>query len=222
MTDPRDDLRAPTFPIIFAAPSGAGKTTIARELGRRRDDVEFSISTTTRAPRASERDGVDYHFVAEAEFRRMIDTGHLLEWAEVHGNFYGTPRRNLEQARSRHHFLLLDIDVQGSRLIKRAVPESVSVFVLPPDGAELARRLTGRGSEEAEIRRRRLLGARAELAAAPEFDYVLVNDDVGRAVDLVDAILKAESTRSERMPALGDFVAGLIEGVDSILAAGKP
>jgi guanylate kinase len=209
--------RFTTFPVIFAAPSGAGKTSIARELGARRDDVEFSISCTTRTPRPGERDGADYHFRSEEAFREMITAGDLLEWAEVHGNLYGTPRANLEQARERRHFLLLDIDVQGSRQIKREVPEAVSIFVLPPSATELSRRLIGRGSEDPEVRHRRLLAARGELASAAEFDYVVVNDDLARAVGTVETIIAAEATRTARLAGLPGFVDGLILEIDRIL-----
>jgi guanylate kinase len=212
-------LPAETFPLIFAAPSGAGKTTIAHEIGARRNDIEFSISVTTRSPRAQERDGVDYHFLSEAEFHSLIETGALLEWAEVHGRLYGTPRANLEEARSRRHFLLLDIDVQGSRQVKRAVPDAVSIFVLPPSGAELTRRLVRRASEDAEVRSRRLLTARSEIAAASEFDYVIVNDDLEKAVAQVEAILAAESARVERLTALPEFAAALAREIDVILEA---
>ena len=210
-------LHARTFPVIFAAPSGAGKTTIARGLAARRPDVEFSVSATTRAPRPGEADGVDYHFRTDAEFRRMIDAGELLEWAEVHGFLYGTPRSNLEEARGRSHYLLLDIDVQGSRQVKRAVPEAISIFVLPPTGPELARRLIGRGSEDAAKQRKRLLAARAELGAAAEFDFAIINDDLPRAVETVDRILSSEAARVGRLHDLDAHVQALIRGVDSVL-----
>jgi guanylate kinase len=206
-----------TFPVIFAAPSGAGKTTIARELISRRDDVEFSISATTRPPRAKEREGVDYFFRSSDEFRQMITRGELLEWAEVHGHLYGTPRDNLVQARDRHHFLLLDIDVQGSRQVKEAVPEAISIFVLPPGGGELARRLVGRGSEDEGVRRRRLRAAREELSAAAEFDFLIVNEDLARAVGAVEEILDSESLRSARCVDLARHVDGLIAEVDEVL-----
>lgn len=217
MTDIAGGLMPRTFPIIFAAPSGAGKTTIAGELGRRRTDIDFSISATTRPPRPSERDGVDYHFRSEATFRSMISAGELLEWAEVHGQLYGTPRANLELARSRRHFLLLDIDVQGSREIRRLVPDAVSIFVLPPDGTELASRLVSRASEDRDRQRRRLRAARDELMAAAEFDYIVVNDDVNRAVATIEGILSAESHRVARLPDLAGHVAQLIGEVDAVL-----
>jgi guanylate kinase len=217
MSGSRPPLLARTFPVIFAAPSGSGKTTITRVLRGRREDVEFSISATTRPARPTERPGVDYHFRTEPEFRRMIAAGDLLEWAEVHGHLYGTPRVNLEQAGARRHLLLLDIDVQGSRQIKRQVPDAVSIFVLPPTGQELARRLVGRGSEDPQIRRRRLLAARRELAAASEFDYVVVNDDLHASVDAVETIIAAEMLRTSRLATLDEEVSVLIRDVDRIL-----
>jgi len=125
-----EGLAGRTFPLVMAAPSGAGKTTIARALRERRKDVVFSVSATTRPPRPGERDGVDYHFVDHAGFRRMIDGGELIEWAEVHGNLYGTPLRNVADAVARREYLLLDIDVQGARQIRGKLPEAVFVFVL--------------------------------------------------------------------------------------------
>jgi guanylate kinase len=206
-----------TFPVIFAAPSGAGKTTIARALRTRRDDVTFSISATTRAPRPGERDGVDYFFHSEEEFQQMVGRGELLEWARVHGNLYGTPRSNLEEAVERGHFLILDIDVQGSRQVRAAVPDAVSIFVLPPSGGELARRLAGRGSEAREIRERRLRGAREEIRAVSEFDYVIVNEQVERSVEAVERILESESRRVARVPDLNAVVERLWSEVDRYL-----
>lgn len=209
MSGPVTTLASRTFPVIFAAPSGAGKTTIAQRLMERRGDLVFSVSMTTRAPRSYERDGVHYHFVSEAEFRRQAEAGELLEWAEVHGHLYGTPRRNLEQAVARGQYLILDIDIQGARQVRDTVPEAVSIFVLPPSGAELARRLVARGSEDAVVQRRRLTNALAELRAALEFDYVIVNDSLDLAVAQVDAILRAEAARTRRLPELADAIAGL-------------
>ena len=206
------------FPLIFAAPSGAGKTSIAQALRERRDDVMFSVSTTTRGPRVYEQEGVHYFFRSEEQFRRLIAEGQLLEWAEVHGQLYGTPRWNLDAARAARKHLILDIDVQGSRLVRHAVPEAISIFVLPPSGEELLRRLVGRASEAPEARSRRLKAARHEIAAAPEFDYVIVNEDLESSVDAVEAILTAESSRTRRLASLAGLVDRLCEEVDRHLA----
>jgi guanylate kinase len=179
-----------TFPLVLSAPSGAGKTTIARRLRERRGDVVFSISATTRDPRAGEVDGVDYHFVPEDAFRRMIDAGELIEWAQVHGSYYGTPLDNVRRARERGEYLALDIDVQGARQIRVAVPEAVHVFILPPSGQALVERLVGRGSEDDAKVQHRLRNALAEIATAREFDHVVVNDDLDAAVEDVNAVLE--------------------------------
>ena len=178
-----------TFPLVLSAPSGAGKTTIANRLRQRRDDVAFSVSATTRSPREGERDGVHYHFVSADEFRRMIAADELIEWAEVHGNFYGTLLREVDGARARGEFLLLDIDVQGAGQIRAKVPDAALVFILPPSGEVLVQRLVGRGSEPAEVVARRLRNARDEIREAPRFDYVVVNDDLDAAVGDVEAIM---------------------------------
>jgi guanylate kinase len=196
----RGILRARTFPLVLSAPSGAGKTTIARRLRGRRGDVVFSVSATTRPPRDYEVDGRDYHFVSADAFRAMIEGGELLEWAEVHGNYYGTPRRNLDEAVERGEFLLLDIDVQGARQIRTQAPDAVHVFVLPPSGTVLVDRLLGRGSESDTTRARRLRNAGAEVREAAEFDYVVVNDDLEATVDAIEGILTAEAHRVRRIP----------------------
>lgn len=220
MTHPPERLSGEAFPVIFAAPSGAGKTSIARALRDQRSDVEFSVSATTRPPRPGERDGVDYHFRSETEFRRMIEQGELLEWAMVHGNLYGTPRQNLERAAARNHYLILDIDVQGSRLVRDQVPEAISIFVLPPSGGELARRLIGRGSEPVGVQRRRLHAVREELRAVTEFDYVIVNEHLEDAVREVSGMLAVEGRRTARIPRLPDFVDRLVAEVDEVLERG--
>jgi guanylate kinase len=214
-----DGLAGRTFPLVLAAPSGAGKTTIARALRERRKDVVFSVSATTRPPRPGERDGVDYHFVDHAGFRRMIDAGELIEWAEVHGNLYGTPLRNVDDAVARREYLLLDIDVQGARQLRRKVGEAVFVFVLPPSGRTLAERLAGRGSEDIEVRRRRLANARDEIRDAVHFDFAIVNDDLEHAVDEVERILLAETRRVSRIPALREEIARMCGDIEGYLGA---
>jgi guanylate kinase len=206
-----------TFPVVLAAPSGAGKTTIARRLRERRGDVVFSVSATTRAPRPGERDGVDYHFVAEPEFRRMIAAGELIEWAEVHGCLYGTPLSNVRRAQEQGEFLILDIDVQGAAQIREHVPEAVHVFILPPSGDELCQRLSSRGSEDDEARRRRLSNARDEIHRAGTFDYLVVNDHLEQAVDAIEGVLMAEAHRVTRMVALEQDLARMCAEIDGWL-----
>ncbi len=195
-------LRARSFPVILAGPSGAGKTTIRDRLLNDPDRSGvwvFSVSMTTRAPRSGERDGEDYHFVSREFFEERIEAGEMLEFAEVHGELYGTPRSNLDSARRRPAHLLLDIDVQGARQVRRSVPDVVSVFILPPSGRQIVERLRARASETTEQLRDRLRGARAELEALSEFDYVVVNEDRTEATDAVIAILEAEERALRRL-----------------------
>ncbi len=185
--------------MVIAAPSGTGKTSLAHALVDRNDDIVFSVSATTRPPRPHETDGVDYEFVDDAEFRRMTAAGELVEWAEVHGHYYGTPARGVAAAVERGQAVVLDIDVQGARQMRTRFPEAVLIFILPPTGAELVRRLRGRGSEGDAERNRRLRNARAELHAAEEFDYIVVNDELERAVGALEAIVRAERLRYGRL-----------------------
>jgi guanylate kinase len=207
------------FPLVLAAPSGAGKTTLARALVERNRDAVFSISATTRRPRRDERDGHDYFFVDNAEFDRMARDGELLEWAIVHDERYGTPRFGVRNALDRGETVVLDIDFQGARQVRAAFEDAVLVYVLPPSSEELIRRLLKRASEDAAGRRRRLLTAREELAAVEEFDYVVVNDDLERAVLTLEAILRAEACRPGRSIDLEDRLARLRAGLDTLIHA---
>lgn len=197
-------MRSRPFPMVIAAPSGAGKTSIARALVERHGDVVFSVSATTRPPRGYERDGVDYYFVDDAGFDRLIADGELIEWAVVHGRRYGTLRRAVSRALERGQTVVLDIDVQGARQIREAFPEAVLVFIVPPSAEELGRRLVFRGSEAAAERQRRLENARRELTAAGEFDYVVVNDDLETAVSALESILAGERCRTARIEDLAE------------------
>lgn len=210
-------LTRPAFPVVLAAPSGAGKTTLARMLVERNDDVVFSISATTRPARPREHDGTDYHFVDDATFDRMIETDELAEWAVVHGRRYGTPRREVTGPVEQGRTVVLDIDVQGARQVRRMFPDALLIFVLPPSAGELARRLSGRGSEDPAERRRRLVNAQRELEAVPEFDFVVVNDDVERACHHLESILRAEWARVRRLRDLQGHARRLIEELEGLI-----
>ena len=185
------------FALVIAAPSGAGKTSLAHALVERHpEEIEFSVSATTRPKRLYEEASRHYHFVSEAEFDEMAAAGELLEHATVHNRKYGTPRRQVEDRINKGRVVVLDIDVQGARQVRAAMPDAVHVFVLPPSAEELRRRLTGRDTEGPEERQLRLVTARQELRAAREFDYIVVNDDFDRAVAALEAIIQAERTRN--------------------------
>jgi guanylate kinase len=176
---------------VLAAPSGTGKTTLARRLVED-EDYAFSVSATTRRPRAHERDGVDYHFVDRSRFEAMVAAGEFAEWAEVHGRLYGTPRAELEEAAAKGVHVVLDIDVQGARQLSHVAPDTKLIFVLPPDVDTLVSRLTGRGTEKPAEVARRLRTALEELQAVGVFDYVVVNDDLERCLDEIRAIARSE------------------------------
>lgn len=202
------------FALVIAAPSGAGKTSLAHALVDRHPEIVFSVSATTRPRRGYEREGVHYRFVDDAAFDRMIETGELLEWAAVHDWRYGTARHSVEEALARGEYVVLDIDYQGARQVRRAFPDAVLVFVLPPSGTELRRRLSERASEEPDQQLRRARTARIELSAVAEFDYVLVNDDFERAQAALEAIIAAERHRPDRSIDLGERIAELRTSLD--------
>lgn len=202
MLSTQDDF----LPLIVTSPSGAGKTTLVRRLLQRNPDLVQSVSTTTRAPRSGEQDGRDYHFVARERFDEVIARGGFAEWAEVHGQRYGTSLERIAEARGRYRGMVFVIDQQGARQLKAKVPEAVGVFVLPPSFAMLEERLRGRGTDSEESIARRLRDARVELTHYGLFDYVLLNDDVDRAADELHAIVAAERARRWRRASLVEAV----------------
>jgi guanylate kinase len=184
--------RPVAFPIVVAAPSGTGKTTVCREVVARDGRIVFSVSHTTRPRRPAEVDGVDYHFVSRAEFDRLIREGAFLEWAEYNGNHYGTSFASLDPPLAAGRDVLLEIEVQGARLVRARRPDARFIFLLPPSFDALRQRLSGRGTDAPEEVERRLRVARQELSAVRDFDYAVTNDGLGECVADVLAILAAE------------------------------
>jgi guanylate kinase len=192
---PSTDVTEGTL-FIVAAPSGAGKSTLVNALLEREPDISLSISHTTRPPRPGEQYGRHYYFVERAEFEREVAEGIFLEHAEVHGNFYGTSRTTVQDLLRQGRDVLLEIDWQGAAQIRKAKPDCVSVFILPPSRAELERRLRGRGSDSEDVIERRLRNSRGEIAHAHEFDYIIVNDRFEDALQTLQAIVRAVRQRS--------------------------
>jgi guanylate kinase len=185
--------------FILSAPSGAGKTTLSRQILERTPDLRLSISYTTRAPRSGELDGQDYHFIDEARFVALRAAGAFAEWAQVHDFLYGTARAPLDAALASGQDYLLDIDVQGARQINANYPEAISIFVLPPSWAELEKRLRSRGTDCEEVILRRLQRARDETQALGSYDYLILNDRLEHASALLQAIIQTERTRISRL-----------------------
>ena len=194
--------------IILSSPSGAGKSTLARRLRDWDPGLQFSVSATTRAPRAGEVDGTDYHFVSEAEFKRMVSDGRMLEHAHVFGNFYGSPAGPVEQAIEAGQDVLFDIDWQGAQQISKSVLRSnvLSIFLLPPSITELHRRLVSRGQDDAETIARRMNKSWDEISHWDGYEYVLVNDDLDRTEARLRTIVEAARLRAAQQPALLDHV----------------
>ena len=188
--------------FVVSAPSGAGKTSLCRELIDRFADLRQSISFTTRQSRAGEEDGVDYNFVDDAQFRQMVDDDRLAEWAEVHGNCYGTSLETLETAAEQGIDMLLDIDYQGAAQLKKNYQHGVFVFILPPSFAELEKRLRGRGTDTDEVISQRLKNAEKEISDTGWYDYLVVNDDFQTAFEELSSIVTAERCRSQRNEAI--------------------
>ncbi|HTR44236.1 MAG TPA: guanylate kinase [Thermodesulfovibrionales bacterium] len=185
--------------FIVSAPSGAGKTTLCRKLTEVLPGIGYSISHTTRRPRAGEENGRDYIFVDEAEFRRMIGDKEFLEWATVHGNLYGTSQRMLREMQGQGTDVILDIDVQGARQLREASPEGVSIFILPPSLEVLRSRLEKRGSNSAEDMERRMRTAVEEIREYKKYDYVIVNDLFEKALDELRAVVLAERVKTDKI-----------------------
>ncbi|WP_051090860.1 guanylate kinase [Smaragdicoccus niigatensis] len=192
--------------VVLVGPSAVGKSTVVRRLKEQLPELVFSVSATTRAPRPGEVEGRDYYFVTDAEFDRMIDTGDMLEWATIHGlQRSGTPAAPVRAALEAGHPVLVEVDLQGARLVRAAMPEAISVFIAPPSWDELVARLRGRGTESPEAVARRLETARTELAAQDEFDVVLVNDAVQRVCDeLVSLMVGAYSDPTQTSANTGE------------------
>lgn len=199
--------------FVLSSPSGAGKTTLSRSLMDGDHDIALSISATTRQRRPSEADGVHYHFVSEREFKRMRDDDELLEWAEVHGHLYGTPREPVEAALSIGRDVMFDIDWQGTQQMREKMTNDlVSIFILPPNGAELHRRLRRRAEDADEVIMQRLNTALEEIRHWVEYDHVLVNRDLDASLDALRAILFSERTKRRRQVAALDTFAETLIG----------
>jgi guanylate kinase len=213
--------------FIISAPSGSGKSTLVNQLRSLVDNLEFSVSYTTRAPRGSEEEGREYHFTTREEFERMVQAGEFLEYAEVFGNYYGTARRSLTEARAHGKDLLLDIDVQGAAQVRDRVPEAVSIFVMPPTPDILATRLRNRsraeGSVHEDVIQRRLDEAKQEIENYREYSYILVNDILARAEEDLSAIVTSERIRRDgKTPASDtDRLVKLAEGCRQENASGR-
>lgn len=188
--------------VLISGPSGTGKGTVCDLLRKKQPELFYSISATTRQPRPGEQDGVNYYFYDKARFQQMIEAGELLEWAEVYGNYYGTPKQKVLDRLEAGEDILLEIDTQGALNVMKAMPEGLYIFLLPPSLEELAARLKGRGTETEESLQRRLGAAVDEIRIAHSYRYVVVNDTVEKAADTIANIIKAEHSRTDLNEAL--------------------
>lgn len=203
-----------SFPVILSSPSGGGKTTIAYELLQRRSDIGYSISCTTRPPRPGEIDGTAYFFLTPEEFLAARERGEFAESADVHGHFYGTLRREVDLVLRSGRNVVMDIDVQGARQFVGSYPDSVLIFILPPDGQILLQRLEARGTEDPKSMSRRLKSAIQELRAIGLYHYVVVNADLDTAVATVSGIIDAEGVKRARIPGLEVRIDGIVEDLE--------
>lgn len=210
--DAGSQIRRRGLMLVLSSPSGAGKSTIARNLLESDNQFELSVSVTTRPRRGSEIDGRHYHFRTRREFEILRDNDELLEWAEVHGNYYATPRGPAERAMAEGRDMLFDIDWQGAQQLREKMRgDIVSIFILPPSMAELKERLKRRAEDQEAVIETRLKNARDEIEHWTEYDFVVVNDDLDRAFTEVVSIVTAERLRRDRRPGLFDFVSGLLD-----------
>jgi guanylate kinase len=207
-------MTAGAFPIILSSPSGAGKTTIAKAILQQRKDIGYSVSCTTRQPRAGEVEGQDYYFLSRAEFLRRMEQGAFAESAEVHGNLYGTLKEEIQRVLSSGRHVMMDVDIQGAALLRRSFPSVVTIFILPPSGEVMLDRLRKRKTEGTEAIVRRLESALQELQAVEDYEYVVVNDVLEAAIRRVSAIIDAEVVSRERVAGLREQVAALIRRLE--------
>lgn len=184
--------------FVISGASGSGKTTLLKRVFQRVSGLQFSVSATTRGIRAGEVDGVDYHYVDVPTFQRLRDQGDLLEHAEVYGRYYGTPRQPVEEALGQGLSVVLDIDVQGARQVRRSHPAAVSVFILPPSVETIRERLIARGTDSAEVIARRVREAEEQLSACGDYEYLVMNDDLDMATRVLESIVLAELSRTSR------------------------
>ncbi len=205
------------FPVILSSPSGAGKTSLAKQLLELRPDTGYSVSCTTRAPRAGEEEGRDYYFMSVADFEAARSRGAFAESANVHGNMYGTLRSEIERVLGSARHVVMDIDVQGAKQLASAFPQSVLIFILPPSAEVLLGRLKGRGSEDDARLKRRLESAITELGAVNDYHYVVVNDDLDRATTTLSSILDGEAVRTQRLDGLDRMVGEISRGISEEL-----
>ena len=200
--------------LVMSSPSGAGKTTLSLKLLAADKNITLSISVTTRAPRPGETDGKDYYFISKERFAQMRDRKELLEWAEVFGNYYGTPRKPVEEALAKGRDVLFDIDWQGTQQLAQAMEDDlVRIFILPPSSDELQNRLINRAQDSSTVVAKRMAEASREISHWPEYDYVIVNDELEDSHAQVTAILRAERLRRRRRVGLTEFVRGLTKGL---------